>query len=181
MSRRGLEEERECPSRLCIIVESNMGLKLTNLEIMTWAEIKSQMLNQLSHPDAPLNFFNVCLFMFVYFWGGEGQREWDTEFEASSRLPVISTEPDVELELTNCEITTWAKVGCLTDSATQAPQCLFFREREREAEGKGDRRSEVGSALTAESPLWPSNPWTARSWPEPESDAQHTEPPRHSS
>ena len=30
-----------------------MGLGLINREIMTWAEIKSQMLNQLSHPGAP--------------------------------------------------------------------------------------------------------------------------------
>ena len=30
-----------------------MGLDLTNYEIMTWADIKSQMLNQLSHPGTP--------------------------------------------------------------------------------------------------------------------------------
>ena len=32
--------------------EPDAGLKLMNHEIMTWAKIKSQMLNQLSHPGA---------------------------------------------------------------------------------------------------------------------------------
>ena len=37
---------------------------------------------------------------------GEGQREreGDTESEADSRLGVVSTEPNVGLEPTNCEI-----------------------------------------------------------------------------
>ena len=39
-------------------VEPDMGLDLTNCEIMTWAESKSHMLNRLSHQGAPriLNF-----------------------------------------------------------------------------------------------------------------------------
>ena len=37
---------------------------------------------------------------------GEGQREGDTESEASSRLLAVSTEPDVGLKLTECEIMT---------------------------------------------------------------------------
>ena len=52
---------------------------------------------------------------------GGTEREEDTESEAGSSLWAISTEPDVGLEPTNCEIMTWAKVGCLTDWATQAP------------------------------------------------------------
>ena len=36
-----------------------------------------------------------------------------------SRLHADSREPHVELQLRNCESTTWAKVGCLTDWATQ--------------------------------------------------------------
>ena len=54
---RDRETEREgqrerIPSRLCTVsVASNVELELTNCEIMTWAEIKSQTLNQLSHPD----------------------------------------------------------------------------------------------------------------------------------
>ena len=38
---------------------------------------------------------------------GEGtEREGDTEFEADSRLRAVSTELDVGLKLTNCEIMT---------------------------------------------------------------------------
>ena len=37
---------------------------------------------------------------------GEGQREGDTESETGSRLRVVSTEPDVGLELTDLEIMT---------------------------------------------------------------------------
>ena len=65
--------------------------------------------------------------MFIYFWERERQsrggaeREGDTESEAGSRLWAISTEPDVGLEVTNCEVMTWAEVGRLTNWATQAP------------------------------------------------------------
>ena len=34
------------------------------------------------------------------------EREGDTESKAGSRLRVVSTEPDVALELRNCEIVT---------------------------------------------------------------------------
>ena len=63
-----------------------------------------------------------------------------------------------------------------------------MRERERErvhvqvgrvAEREGDRGSEVGSVLTAESLMRGSNSGTVRSRPEPKSDAQPTESPRH--
>ena len=52
---RGAERERERenpkqdPHRQA---ESNMGLEITNCEIMTWAEIENQMLNWLSHPGS---------------------------------------------------------------------------------------------------------------------------------
>ena len=36
-----------------IRAEADVGLKLMNSEIMTWAEIKSWTLNWLSHPGAP--------------------------------------------------------------------------------------------------------------------------------
>ena len=36
--------------------------------------------------------------------GGGAEREGDTESEAGSRLWAISPEPDVGLELTNCEV-----------------------------------------------------------------------------
>ena len=57
---------------------------------------------------------------------GGAEREGDTESEAGSRLRAVSTEPDVGLEPTNCEIVTWAEVGHLTDWATQAPLKSIF-------------------------------------------------------
>ena len=51
-------------------------------------------------------------------WGGAG-REGDTESEAGSRPWAVNTEPNMGLKLTNSEIMTWAKVGCLTKWATQ--------------------------------------------------------------
>ena len=39
----------------------------------------------------------------------------DTESKAGSRLRAVSTEPDAGLELTDCEIMTWAEVSRLTD------------------------------------------------------------------
>ena len=59
-------------------------------------------------------------------WGvGGAESEGDTESEASSWLWAVSTEPDVGLEPTSREIMTWAKVGRLTDWATQAPLTSF--------------------------------------------------------
>ena len=58
------ERDRErIPSRLCTVsTEPNAGLKLTNIEIMTWAKTKSQMLSQLNHLDASINklFLKRC-------------------------------------------------------------------------------------------------------------------------
>ena len=49
--RRGRES---ISSRLhAVSTEPHMGLKLMNYEIMTWAEIKGLLLNQLNHPGAP--------------------------------------------------------------------------------------------------------------------------------
>ena len=53
--------------------------------------------------------------------GDGAEREGDTESEIGSRLWAVSTEPDAGLEPMNHEILTWAKVGCLTDWATQVP------------------------------------------------------------
>ena len=56
---RGRKRGRErIPSRLrSVSTEPDVGLELTNLEIMTRAETKSQTLNRLSHPGAPELFF----------------------------------------------------------------------------------------------------------------------------
>ena len=95
--------------------------------------------------------------MFLFIFEGEresmsggAEREGDTESEAGSRFRAASTEPDAGLELTICEIMTWAEVGRLTDWATQVPLLfilflknvyLVLRERETELElGKGRER-----------------------------------------
>ena len=55
-----VEEERErIRSQLrSVSVEPDVNLELTNHDIMTWPQIKSQMLNRLSHPDAPILLSN---------------------------------------------------------------------------------------------------------------------------
>ena len=57
-----------------------------------------------------LHFFNVYLFLRdrqrQNMNGGGAEKEGNTESEAGSRLPAVSTEPDAGLELTNCETTT---------------------------------------------------------------------------
>ena len=57
---------------------------------------------------------------------GGAEREGDTESEVGSSLWAVSTEPGAGLELTNCEIMTWAEVGHLIDWATQAPQGIWI-------------------------------------------------------
>ena len=57
----------------------------------------------------------IYILMFIYFW----EREGDIKSEAGSRLWAVSTEHDVGLKLTDCEIMTWAEVRCLPDWATQ--------------------------------------------------------------
>ena len=52
---RGRESKRERESQAGSTVSTklNEGLNPTNCGIMTWAETKSQLLNQLSHPGTP--------------------------------------------------------------------------------------------------------------------------------
>ena len=52
---RGIERDRERESQASsmLLVEPDVGLDLTNCEIMTRAETESQTLNPLSHPGAP--------------------------------------------------------------------------------------------------------------------------------
>ena len=58
----GRERRRERdPKRLpAVSTEPNAGLHLVNCEITTGAKIKRWMLNQLSHPGAPLYVNNKC-------------------------------------------------------------------------------------------------------------------------
>ena len=58
MSRGGAEREDDTESKAgsrlwAVSTEPDVGLRPRNLEIMTWAEIKSRTLNWLSHPGAP--------------------------------------------------------------------------------------------------------------------------------
>ena len=52
--RRGRKEGSQADSMLSL--ELDVGLDLHYPETMIWAETKSQMLNQWSHPGAPLSF-----------------------------------------------------------------------------------------------------------------------------
>ena len=53
-SKQGRDRDR-IPSRLrAVSTGPDVGLEPMNHEIMTWAEMKSRMLNQLSHPGAPI-------------------------------------------------------------------------------------------------------------------------------
>ena len=80
--------------------------------------------------DPKENSFFFFFFTFILFLretdrqsaSGVGE---DTESKAGSRLPADGTEPDVGLQLSNCEIMTCAKGGRLTDWATQAPRFVF--------------------------------------------------------
>ena len=58
--------------------------------------------------------------------GGGAEREGDTESEAGPGLWDVSTEPDAELRLLNCEIMTRAEARCSADWATQAPMFVLF-------------------------------------------------------
>ena len=53
--------------------------------------------------------------------GGGAEEEGDTEYEAASRLWAVSTEPDAGLELTNCEIMTWAEIKSQTPDRLSHP------------------------------------------------------------
>ena len=113
------DTESEAGSRLwAVSTDPEVGLELTNREIMTWAEVGR--LTDWATQVPP------SLFIFgrdgQSMSGGGAEREGDTESEAGSRLWGISTEPDTGLELTFHEIMTWVEVGHLTDWATQAPQ-----------------------------------------------------------
>ena len=61
---------------------------------------------------------------------GGTEREGDTETKTGSRLWGVSTEPNAGIELTNCEIITWAEVRRLNNWAIHAPQfSLLFKKR----------------------------------------------------
>ena len=58
----------------------------------------------------PEHFFFFLIYLFLRgrdsVSRGGAEREGDTESEAGSRLQAVSTEPDVGLQPTNCDIVT---------------------------------------------------------------------------
>ena len=116
------ENSKQAP---CWVWSRTLSLALNTWR--SWPELKSRIrcLTNLSHPGPPKkeDFFFL---MFIYFWERESTSKRGPEetqnLKQAPRLWAVSTEPDVGLELTNCEIMTWAGVRCPTDWATQAPQ-----------------------------------------------------------
>ena len=61
----GQKGRERLSSRLCAECGAWRGALAYDSDITTWAETKSQMLNQLSHPDTPT--------MTIYFYIGGGK------------------------------------------------------------------------------------------------------------
>ena len=57
---------------------------------------------------------------------GRGKERGRHRIQSSSRLWVVSIEPDMGFEPTNREIMTWAEVGHSTDWATQVPHRVLL-------------------------------------------------------
>ena len=80
-----------------------------------------------------ITFFLFFFLMFIFerereteHGQGGGRERGRHRTQSSSRLCADSTEPNTGLKFTNREMMTWAKVGRLTDWATQMPQITFF-------------------------------------------------------
>ena len=67
------------------------------------------------------SFFFFFFFNVIFERAQVGERQRETESEAGSRLWAVSTEPNVGLEPTNCEILTWTDVRHSADWATKRP------------------------------------------------------------
>ena len=75
----------------------------------------------------------------VYFWEKKRECEWGRSWEREtqnpkqapvSKLSSVGTEPDAGPEPTNRKIMTLAKVGRLSDWATQVPHEMDYVKRE---------------------------------------------------
>ena len=98
--------------------------------ICTWGFLLREF---LSYERNFLNSYWITQLIFLMFIF-EREREREHEQGKSrergtqriwSRLCTISAKPNGELEPTDCEIMTWAEVGCSTNWTTQAHQGLF--------------------------------------------------------
>ena len=136
MRERQRKRERENPKQgLHCPHRAHGELDLLSHEIMTWAETRNWMFNWLSHEVPHHCYFFHFIFFNVYFWerqrqnaSGLGAERGRHRIWAGCRLWAVSPEPEAGLELTRCEIMTWAEVRRSTDWATQAPHhCYFFK------------------------------------------------------
>ena len=100
-------------SRHHIISPTNISMYLSKGKYFV-NSISSYLIHIASDVNSVFKFPWLCpkkiFLMFIYFWestAGEGKTERDRGW---SGLCTDSSEPDVELELTNCEITTWTEV-----------------------------------------------------------------------
>ena len=110
------------------------------------------------------------MFLFIFeterdrAWTGEGQRERESQNQKQAPGSELSAQPDAGLELTGCEIMTWAEVGRSTDWAIQAPHIYFFQwnmkqghQLKSKAIGSVGREEKYGIAISQskenESPL----------------------------
>ena len=70
------------------------------------------------------------LLKFIYFEREREHTQWRGRERGRKRIPsrlhAVSAEPDVGLDLTNREITTRSRVGCLIDRATQASPLMVM-------------------------------------------------------
>ena len=112
---------------------------------------------------SPLAIRKTLLVITKWLWIWEREREseqaWASRGGAGREtlmcLCTISAEPNVGLELTNHEITTWVEVGRLINRTTQVPLPsvvsfffflnvhLFVKERERARAGEGQKERET--------------------------------------
>ena len=116
MSRGGAEKggdtELEAGSRLwAVSIEPDTGFEPTNREIMTWTEV-----GRLTDWATQVPQGLLILFIFLFILGWEGQRKRQTQNPKQAPGSELSAEPNAGLELTNCEIMTWAEVGSLADA-----------------------------------------------------------------
>ena len=63
----GAESERILSSLHTISAEPDVGLKLTNRKIMTWAKTKNETLNRLSHHGIPVDV-SIKIFGPFFTW-----------------------------------------------------------------------------------------------------------------
>ena len=193
------EREREgIPSRLHTVhAEPNVGLEPTNCEIVTWAKIKSWMLNWLSHSGITKSM--PCFFCFLFFvfnfwrlfsFKRERERERETECKQGrarergrhrigSRPQAVSCQHKAghgarTHKLWDHDLSrswTFNQLSHLGPLALFFKNVYLFRKRESMHVGRGgaerERERERECPLSVQSATSGSISRTRRSWPEP--------------